>query len=280
MPDATWRRPETPIAALLAGILALAACADGQGGLVLVGTVERTLVEVAAPVSETLLRVPVERGQRVEAGTLLAELDPTLARAEVARAEAALAGARTARLIAQSDLDRLSNLRRSRVASQYDWERAQLGRDEAEARLREAEAMLAAARKRLADLRLTVPVAGVVDQIPFDRGERVPAGGVVVVLLQDGDPWVRIWVPEERVAGIGPGTPARVAIDGVATALDGSVLDVSREPEFTPHYALTERDRVHLVYETRVRIHDAPETLRAGMPAEVRFDDVGVEPAS
>ena len=68
-----------------------------------------------------------------------------------------------------------------------------------------------------------------------------------------------------------PGTPAEIRIDGIGQALHGSVLDVSREPEFTPHYALTERDRVHLVYETRVRIHDAPASLRPGVPAEVKL---------
>ena len=44
---------------------------------------------------------------------------------------------------------------------------------------------------------------------------------------------------------------------------------MSREPEFTPHFALTERDRVHLVYETRVGIDGAPADLRPGVPAEV-----------
>jgi hypothetical protein len=44
---------------------------------------------------------------------------------------------------------------------------------------------------------------------------------------------------------------------------------VARESEFTPHFALTERDRVHLVYETRVTITDAPATIRPGLPAEV-----------
>jgi HlyD family secretion protein len=74
-----------------------------------------------------------------------------------------------------------------------------------------------------------------------------------------------------------PGTPAEVRIDGIERALHGSVLDVARDPEFTPHYALTERDRVHLVYETRVRLLDAPPELRPGVPAEVRIlagDDV------
>ena len=48
-------------------------------------------------------------------------------------------------------------------------------------------------------------------------------------------------------------------------------MDVAREPEFTPHYALTEHDRVHLVYETRVRILDPPDGLRPGVPARVRL---------
>ena len=58
--------------------------------------------------------------------------------------------------------------------------------------------------------------------------------------------------------------------------LRGSVLDVAREPAFTPHYALTERDRVHLVYEARVRLLDAPPGLRPGLPAEV---EISAQPA-
>jgi HlyD family secretion protein len=82
---------------------------------------------------------------------------------------------------------------------------------------------------------------------------------------------VRVWVPEVRFAELGPGTPAQVRIDGVGGVLRGSVLDVAHEPAFTPHYALTERDRVRLVYETRVRILDPPPGLRPGLPAEVEI---------
>jgi HlyD family secretion protein len=250
---------------------ALAACSGDRGELLLVGTVERTQVELVAPVSETLVAVNAERGERVEAGRVVVQLDPTFARAEVARAEAALAGARTAELVARQELERMRRLRTSRVASDQDLDRATLARDEATARLRDAEAQLAAARKREADLSLASPVDGVLDQLPFDAGERVPAGAVVAVILADAAPWVRVWVPEESYAKVVPGTPAEVRIDGIGRQLQGSVLDVSREPEFTPHYALTERDRVHLVYETRVRLLDAPPHLRPGVPAQVRI---------
>jgi HlyD family secretion protein len=247
------------------------ACGAPADDLLLVGTVERTLVELVAPVSETLLDLRVERGDAVRQGDVLALLDPTLADADVAHAEAALAGARTGLLTAEHELDRIARLHRARIAALQDLERAELGRDEARARLREAEALLAAARHRRDDLVVASPVDGVVDQLPFDLGERVPAGGVVAVVLDAAAPWVRVWLPEPSLARVRAGTAADVRVDGLMAPLHGRVLDVAREPEFTPHFALTERDRVHLVYETRVRLEDAPAGLRPGIPAEVRF---------
>jgi HlyD family secretion protein len=169
-------------------------------------------------------------------------------------------------------------LRRRDVASEQDAERAELAREEASAGLREANARLAATQKRLDDLVLKAPVDGVIDQIPFDFGERVPAGAVVAVILSDAAPWVRVWLPERAVAGVSPGSPAEVRIDGLPGPLRGRVLDVAREPEFTPHYALTERERGHLVYQTRVGIEDGPPGLRPGTPAEVRIPLAGRAP--
>jgi HlyD family secretion protein len=254
---------------LAAALIGPTSCHSGPDELELVGTVERTLIELVAPESETIVSVNAERGDRVEAGTLLVALDDTFAAADVARAGAALAGARTGETVAHQDLERARSLRRDHVVSAQALDRARLSHDEATARLREAQAALEAAQKRVRDLAITSPVSGVLDQLPFDLGERVPAGAVVAVVLADGDPWVRVWVPETAYVRTLPGIEAEIRIDGVEGALRGKVLDVAREPEFTPHYALTERDRVHLVYETRVRILNAPKTLRPGAPAEV-----------
>ncbi len=265
------------LASLLAAALALCTgCDGGADELVLVGSVERTQVEMVAPVGETITAIRVRRGERVQAGTVLLRLDDTLARADLARAEAELAGARTSDRVAALELARLEQLRGQRVASEQSLERAQLGRDEAAARMRAAQAALEASRKRLSDLELLAPEAGVVDQLPYEAGERVPAGAVLVVLLSDDAPWVRVWVPENSAVHVRPGGPATITIDGIGRAdapreLEGRVLDVAREPGFTPHYALTERERVHLVYETRVVISAAPAELRPGVPATVRL---------
>lgn len=255
--------------ALLAA--ALLGC-HNDGALDLVGTVERTLVELVAPVSEVIVEIGAERGETVHAGQMIVRLDPTLAEVEVAQAEAAIAAARTARSVASAERTRLANLRSRGVVSDQDLDQADLARDEAEARLREAEARLDAAKKHLNDLTLRAPTNGVLDQLPFEEGERVPAGATLAVILAAGDPWVRVWIPEPHRAQVAAGTPAQVFVDGIAEPLEGRVRDVSRDAAFTPHYALTERDRVHLVYEARVTVLDAPADLPAGMPAHVLLD--------
>lgn len=272
---------------VLLGSIAAALVAAGSGcngstpRLTLVGTVERTLVEVVAAASEQIVSVEVERGQRVEVGQVLVRLDATFAEAAEARVEAELAAARTAAAIARQDHGRLVTLCEGGVASDQQCERAVLERDEAAARLHAAEASLAAAAKRRSDHVMTAPVAGLVDQLPFDQGERVPAGGVVAVLIADGAPWVRVWIPERVAVQVQPGTRALVSVDGIESELHGRVLVVSREPEFTPHYALTERERMHLVYEARLEIEDGPSSLRAGLPADVVFPSiVGQRPHS
>lgn len=242
-------------------------CRTDSDTLELVGSVERTLVELSAPASEVIVAVTVERGTHVSVGDVVVRLDPTLAQAEVARAEANIAGARARVAVRQSDLKRAIDLYRRKIAPQDELEHAQFGSDEASAQLREAEARLAAAQKQLHDFTIVAPVGGIVDQIPFDLGERVPAGAVVAVLLQDGPPWVRLWVPERGVARLQAGDPASVRVAGVV--LQGRLLDISREPEFTPHYALTERERVYLVYEARVQIESSAAPLRPGTPASV-----------
>lgn len=240
----------------------------------LVGTVERTLVELSAPASEVIVDIPVRRGAAVLAGAVVVRLDPNLAEAELARAEALLVAARMRVGVTRSDLDRATSLRRKNIISEDQIEHARLAWEEATALLREAEAHVRVARKRLDDMTVLAPMAGIVDQLPFDAGERVPAGAVVAVLLQDGPAWVRVWIPARAVARLGPGTPAEVRVDGVADTLPGEILDVSSEPAFTPHYALTERERVHLVYAARVQI-DSPASLRPGSGATV---DISLPP--
>lgn len=252
-------------------LLLLALCwGCGAEEVELVGTVERKNLELAAPVSEEIVEIPVKVGQRVAAGEVVVRLDTEVAELELRAAEALYAAAQATLAAAEREYRRTEGLKQARVASEQVLDDARKGRDEAVGLVAEREARVAQARKKLEDMTVRPTASGVVDQLPFEAGERVPAGGVVAVVLADGAPWVRVWLPARAVARVRPGAEAEVEVEGIRGTLEGRVEDVAREPEFTPHYALTERERQHLVYQSRVVLVGAPEELRPGLPATVR----------
>lgn len=268
MTGTTRRTPaRSPLRALLLVAL-LAAC--GGDEVQLAGTVERTALELAAPDAELVTALPVEVGDRVGAGQVVVQLDTAVADAELLAAQASREAAEAGLTESEGEYARTAQLRRSGVSTQQSLDSSRRRRDEARAVAAERDARIAQAEKRLEDLTIRTPVAGVVDQVAFEVGERVPAGGVVAVVLSDETPWVRVWMPARAVAGAGPGTRAEVRVEGSDEWLPARVRDIAREPEFTPHFALTERESEHLVYEARIALDEAPEDLRPGLPAQVR----------
>ena len=236
----------------------------------LAGTVERKTLELAAPTSEILVDLPLPVGEAVQPGQVVVQLDTEVSEAELRAHEAALEAAQAALVEAEGVFARQTRLQKSQVVSRQALDGARRGRDEAVAAVREREARIAQARKRLEDLTIRAHAAGVVDQLPFEVGERAPAGGVVGVVL-GGEPWVRVWMPARAMARIRLGDEAQVRVTGLASRLSGRITYLAREPAFTPHYALTERESAHLVYETRIRLVDAPADLRPGLPARVEL---------
>ena len=256
---------------LPAALVLVAACSGGVEVYELVGSVERTTLELAAPVSEVLVELPVALGSRVLAGDVIARLDPEVAEAELVAWEAALAAAEAAVVETQSEFKRADQLVRSRAGSPQSRDQARRLRDEALALAAERKARVTQARKRLDDLTIRSHAAGTVDQLPFEEGERVPAGGVVAVVQSEEPPWVRIWIPSRAVSGITAEAWAEVEVRGLDEPMKGLIEDVAREPEFTPHYALTERESEHLVFQARIVLQDAPADLRPGLAASVKL---------
>ncbi len=250
---------------------AIAGSCDPGSVFHLVGTVERTTLEIAAPVSEEIVEIAVERGDRVGKGAVLVLLDSSVAEAELRAFEAAQAAAAAALVEAENEFQRIETLRARRVTSPQEFDRARRKRDEAMAIVAEKEARIAQARKRLDDRTIRAHGSGVIDQLPFEEGERVPAGGVVAVVQTDEEPWVRIWLPARAVTRLTESASAEVEIEGLDEQLAGTLVDVARESEFTPHYALTERESAHLVYQARVVLTNAPGDLRPGLPARVKL---------
>lgn len=154
------------------------------------GTVEPTrLIDVSTELSGTLRRVLVKPNDVVKTGQVLAELDPSYTRAQVARARAVVAAARAKLQEGQADarrstadLGRKQRLHANRHTSERDLDSAEFASSRAVAsveRLRAeiemAEADLQIAEANLTKSRIVSPVNGVVLRRNAEPGQTIAA---------------------------------------------------------------------------------------------------------
>ena len=138
---------------------------------------------------------------------------------------------------------------------------------QATAALAAAEAEVQSAQIDLARLQISAPLAGRIDRVLYELGERPPPGTTVAVVLDGARNYARLYVPEDlRAQGI-PGATLRVAVDGRPGTFTGRVRWVSTDASFTPYFALTEHDRSRLSYLAEVDIEGAGD-LPSGLPVE------------
>lgn len=138
--------------------------------------------------------------------------------------------------------------------------------------VRQVEAQLASLRLNRERLLITAPVAGIVDSLPFEVGERPRIGDVVAVLLGGTQPHARVYIPEAQRAQVSVGTRLAVSVDGLEETLTGTVRRIANEPTFTPYYALTERDRGRLSYVAEIELPASPRRLPDGVPVQILFE--------
>ncbi len=143
---------------------------------------------------------------------------------------------------------------------------------QARASVAEAEAIHARIQLLADRLAIHAPRAGRIDAIPYKLGERPPLGATVIVMMADGAPYARVYVPEPLRAGVTPGLAASIVVDGVDGTFAGLVRFVSEDAAFTPYYSLTQRDRSRLSYVAEITLTEAAaRDLPTGVPVEVDF---------
>jgi len=245
----------------------------------------------------TLQQAAVARAQ-AEQAQLQANLDKLHNGFRSEDIDAAAARVQTAEALlleSERELERVAGLIERKLASQAEFDRAQTQRDANAARLRDAQsqlqllregsrdedvraaeaqvlaatAQLIAEQQKLANLSVTATRAGTLDSLPWQVGERVATGQQLAVLLADGAPYARIYIPETARAAINIGTTLNVHVDGSDTAYTGTVRWIAQEPAFTPYYALNSSERSRLVYLAEVQLPDSALDLPAGLPAQV-----------
>lgn len=215
-----------------------------------------------------LLARPVELGQRVKAGQLLAQLDAQDLKLATDAARAQVAAAQTNRDLAAADFKRFEALRGQNFISGAELERRDSTLKAAQAQLEAAQAQLAAQGNQSSYANLTADVSGVVTAVLAERGQVVAAGAPVVQVAQDGPRDVVFAVPEDKLAGLRVGSPAQVLVWASRQTFTGLVREIAASADpatrtYAVKVALAAKDDLPLGSTVSV----LPAALQhAGMP--------------
>jgi RND family efflux transporter MFP subunit len=197
--------------------------------------VARRKATVSAKVTGKVVEVLIEEGMRVEAGQVLARLDASIPRAELALAQSQLASARAGLeelnvQIHQAELDlhRTEGLAARKLASAADLDRAQLTLEGLQARLERqrsdvvvAQRSAAVQQQLLDDMEIRAPFTGIVVDKAAQPGEMISpisAGGgftrTGICTIVDMDSLeVEVDVNEAYINRVQPKQPVSVALN-------------------------------------------------------------------
>jgi HlyD family secretion protein len=141
--------------------------------------------------------------------------------------------------------------------------------DAARAQLRAAEAAVDLSRIQLARTKLVAPANGTIMTRVIEPGTVVlPAANVYSMALDD-EIWVRAFAPEPLLPRVVPGTEVTLTTDGTQKTYRGRIGYVSPAAEFTPKTVETPELRTQLVYRLRIRVENADDGIRQGMPMTI-----------
>ncbi|HEY7863350.1 MAG TPA: HlyD family efflux transporter periplasmic adaptor subunit, partial [Thermoanaerobaculia bacterium] len=116
---------------------------------------------------------------------------------------------------------------------------------------------------------ISAPADAVVEALDLRPGDLVAAGHPVARLLEPGQLWVRVYVPEPKLGLVRIGQEVAVEVDSFPERrFPGKIVEIRDRAEYTPRNIQTVDQRMDQVFGVKVEIAPAPE-LKAGMAALV-----------
>jgi HlyD family secretion protein len=196
------------------------------------------------------LRMAQERLALVREGPRKTDIEA--ARAAVARAEAALA---------LTEAQKIEILRKEQelAAREADIERAKAG--------------LGVVETQIADTSVESAINGVVMVKSADPGEVLAAGTSILTLGDIDHPWLRAYIPQQKLGRVRLGMPVKVYSDSYpGKVYAGKISFIASEAEFTPKQIQTDEERVKLVYRIKVEVENPNRELKLNMPVTAEIE--------
>ena len=212
---------------------------------------------VSAQTSGTVVELPFDVDDVVDAGVLIARLDDSEQRARFNQARADQDEAESALDDARRQFERIESLHERGVATQAEFDNARNALASARARLSRAEAAVAEATAQLEYTRISAPYSGIVTQRHVELGESVAPGTPLLSGFSLEELRVVVSIPQQFAELARRERRAEVSLD------DGRVLSTGQMTFFP--YA----DPSTHTFRLRMELEEPDGTLFPGMLVRV-----------
>ncbi len=166
-------------------------------------------------VSGTVIEMPVQVGDRLQEGELIARLNPSTYELTVQQSEATLAQALANERNAEANYSRVKELYENTNASLNDLDSARAGAESARAQVRSAEKSLEIAELNRSYTELEAASDCTVASVAVELNENVNSGTTVATVNCGSGIEVSSSVPESLIAGLELGMAGKVQFDAV-----------------------------------------------------------------
>ncbi|MFK8017966.1 MAG: efflux RND transporter periplasmic adaptor subunit [Gammaproteobacteria bacterium] len=213
-------------------------------------------------VGGTVVELPVQVGDRLQAGDLIARMNPSTYDLNVQQSEASLAQAVANQRNANADYSRAKELYENSNASRNDLDSARAAAESAQAQVRSARKTLEIAQLNRSYTRLDAAADCTVASLDVEINENVVAGSQIARVSCGAGIEVSLGVPESLIGGLRQGMAAQVRFNAIGDRLfEGTITEVgigssSGSATFPVVVALT----------------DPEPGVRPSMAAEVSFE--------
>ncbi len=231
-----------------------------QPKVMLVGTVEpwkRSLV--AGEVAGRVERFPVNEGESVKKGQLLAQLSAESLQIQLDSATASRKEWRARYQKAEQDLERIRGLVRKGFLTQREFDEAVAEEAALQQRLAQLDAEIRGVQDRLTKTRIVAPFTGLVVREHTEVGQWVKEGGAVVEMVDVSRVQIEVPLPERYVQNIRVGDTVRALFDGLpGFEGKGEVSSV-----------VAQADPAARTFPVKVEIPNPSLAIKSGMVARV-----------
>jgi HlyD family secretion protein len=240
-------------------------------------------VEVKSKASGEVITLPIEVGDYVHKGDLIARLDRNTAQNDFDQATADHAVAKVTAEQQERELKRQESLFEKGLTSESVLDAARLADEQAKAQLIRAKSALSTAKERLDDTEIHAPINGIVLTRPVEIGQIISSGTTTVTggtllctIANMNEVYVVADVDETDIGKVEVGMPASINADAYPDLnLDGKVLRIA---------PLAKVEQNVTMFEVTSLVNNEEGLLKAGMNATVevimaRADDALLIPA-